>query len=327
MSGADVFNLLFLLALAALGVHGILQRRKRKRMFEAWGERLEIQNLVQLSSSIHGSVRGRGLAVRFISASKNTPAATEVEVTCQPCAVLFNLRRQDASELGAVQRGEAIDVLVGDPELDAAWIIEGAPAERVRRILSSPALRAGLVAFSQLDTPRVDVEDGKLLLSRRGTEIGPDSIATERVELALALAEAVVADAETALEPGELDVAAATYRTARRVDPEAAGAASIAELKLVRAGRSVRDLRVPAIFGSSLVTVLIAGFVLLSDLASVMAFPLLFFGVAVTAAVLSGYRKARESAPGVAPDRLAIRWMVGCWVINVALTVLALTRL
>ncbi len=328
MSASDVLNVLVLAAVVAYLIAEVRHRRKRARMFAACGEKLGLQDASYAGGDISGTVRGLHLEVHFVAGTKQTPSYTTVDVVFSPCPLLLHLRPQDEEETRSVERGEAIDLLVDDPAFDAAWIVEGAPAERVARVLADPGLRARLLAFRGIDRASVKIEDGKVSLHRGGTEVGADEIATERITLALALAEAVITEAATPLASSETDPAAGDYRSAPRADGDASGAAKIAALKELRATRAIAQLRVATIAATSLLSVVLLCFQLVSDLPPIIpTLPVLLMVILVTVAIGSAYRNERRSAPGLPHDKVLVGWMVGTWALDLALALrAALTR-
>jgi hypothetical protein len=317
VSASVVVSALFLALVVAFVVLDSRARRKRARMFAACGERLGAQDFVHTPSSLAGKVRGLPIDVRFVPGTKSTPPHTTIEVACGPSAILLALRLQDADEERTVARGEAVDVVLGDPTFDATWIVEGAPIERVKRVLASAALRARLLAFARLEAPTATIEEGKVSLAFRGTEVGEDEVAIDRMELSIALAEAVIADARAPLGPGEVDGAASGHRDAQVLDAGATGASTIAELQALRAARAIRELRPAAIAGSSVVLALMVGTRFLEGpQAIVPRVVLLGAALVLGAGIGSRYRAERARAPGVPHDALAIGWMAACGVID-----------
>lgn len=322
MSASDVFNVLVLAAIVTYLVVEVRYRRKHRRMFADCAARLGLGEPTLTQSAISGKVRGMLLDVHFVAGSRNTPSHTTIDVAFSPCPVLLHLRPQNADEERSVEQGQAIDLRVGDPAFDAAWIIEGAPAERVTRILADAGLRARLLAFARIERPSVKIEDGKVSLYRGGSEVGPDAVDTERMELSLALAEAVMADAATPLAPAETDPALAAYRTAPSAD--GSGAAKIAELKALRATRAIGQLRIAAIALGSVLTLVLLGFQLIGDLPPIFpTIPVLLMLALVTAALASAYRNERRSAPGLPHDQVLVGWLVATWTVALALTLRA----
>jgi hypothetical protein len=322
VSASDVFNVLVLAAVVAYLVIEVRHRRKQKRLFADCAARLGLTEPTLTSSAISGKVRGMLLDVHFVAGSRNTPSHTTIDVAFSPCPVLLHLRPQNADEERSVEQGQAIDLRVGDAAFDAAWIIEGAPAERVTRILADAGLRARLLAFARVERPSVKIEDGKVSLHRGGSEVSADAIDTERMELCLALAEAVMADAATPLSPAEIDPALGAYRTGPSA--EGTGAAKIAELKALRATRAIGQLRIATIALGSVLTLMLLGFQLIGDLSPLFpTLPVLLMLILVTVALASAYRNERRSAPGVPHDKLLVGWLVATWVVALALTLRA----
>lgn len=293
-------------------------------MFAACGEKLGLRDASYAGGDISGKVRGLHLEVHFVSGTKQTPNHTTIDVVFSPCPLLLHLRPQDEAEIRSVTKGEAIDLQLDDPSFDAAWIIEGAPAERVTRVLADPALRARLLAFRAIDRASVKIEDGKISLLRDGSEVGADAIATERIELALALAEAVIAEAATPLAPSETDPATGDYRCAPHMAGDASGEAKIAALKTLRATRAMGQLRIATIAATSLLSVVLLCFQLVSDLPPILpTLPMLLMVILVTVAIGSAYRNERRSAPGLPHDKVLLGWMVVTWAIDLALALKA----
>lgn len=336
MSGSDILNVLLVVGFVALVVHSILQSRKTNSKFTDLAAKLGIEDFKHTSSSLSGKLRGHALQVRFVSSSKSTPAHTITELGCSSCNVLLHLRRQTEEEEGAVRRGEAVDVRVGDEAFDAAWIIEGAPEARVLRVLSQPALRSALLAFRQLDASSITIEPeaspsaeegaakGRIRLRRNGTDVGPDAITSEWILLGAALADAVVWDAATPLE-AEYDSTAGTYRTAPRIDVDTQDAAKIAELRALQVKRELRSLRFGAIGGAVFLIALRIMFSIGTKGAgmaggSIMS---LGFGAVLHAILLASYVSERRKAPGTPHDPVLFVAIAIPWIINGGILLLA----
>jgi hypothetical protein len=327
MSFSDVLNVLAAFGATAYLVVEIRAHRKQKAMFERCGERLGIEGYTHTLREMSGKIRGMPLEVRFVSGDRYKVQHTTIEVAFAPCAVLLELRKQDASEEREVRERRAVDLTVGDPALDQAWIIEGAPPERVKRMLSDASLRAQLAAFAEIDGATLKVEDGKVSLYKLGSEVGADAIATDRIELCLALAEAAVADAKTPLDHGEVSEAGSDYRAAPRTD-ELEGAAKIAELKSMRAARRIAQLRLATLVTMPALSVAAAILpAVTAGPALAVTAPVLLAVAALSAAILWSYRDAKKSAPTVPDDPVLVRCFAACWAINLALVARAIARL
>lgn len=313
---ATVINVFIVLACVAALVYEVYKRRERDRKLLLCGEQLGITGFKHTASSITGVMRGRPISVQFQSGGKSSPASTSVEVDCAPCRVLLHLRKADDSERTLVERGHAKDLPIGDPAFDEAWIVEGAPDERVRRILSDPALRARIKAFHSCTAPSVQIEDGKVLVYHKNSDFLTSGVVTDRIELAVALALAAVSDAETPLLPGEVETA--NYRSIRRADPEADAEAQIVQLKEIQATRAILDVRSGVIAAFSITTVLIVAFQW-SEVAPIATTGLLVFTFFVAIALGRQYFLARRKAPWLPHDRWAFGWSAACLAIDAAL--------
>jgi hypothetical protein len=103
---------------------------------------------MRIGSAVEGTVRGVAVTYELRDPGKNTPARTMCRVSFSGSAPPFemDLRPQTPSEELHVQRGRAIDLVMGDPAFDDAYIIEAAPSDVARALLDQKA-RAELVAL------------------------------------------------------------------------------------------------------------------------------------------------------------------------------------
>lgn len=328
MASEDLLNIAILAGFVVyVGVEA-RERRRRKRMFEAWGERLGATGFEHTPSSGKGVVRGLAFEARFRPASKHDFERTTIEVACPAAALVLDLRLQNAEEERAVARGEAIDVTTGHAAFDAAWIVEGAPAERARRVLASPGIQDRLLAFASLPDAAIAVGDGNVSLTFRGTEVGADSIATARVELALALAEAVIADARAPRPEGEIDLSQASYRSVARVDPRVAEGREVAALERVRGARAMANLRTSTLGATATLTLATLAAALQRDFPPIVLTPVLaFVSLLVALGIGSLARAARRRAPEVPYDPWMVMCAVGFGALQVAMIVRALLAL
>lgn len=265
---SDPTRVLVALAVVAGLVFILYVASQRRKAFRLCGEKLGLKNVRVDSESLSGELRGLTLHVRIIPGGKNSPPHMAIEVTFAPCAILLELRLQTSQEERAVAAGEALDLTTGHATFDAAWIVEGAPAPRVLRLFENAPLRVQLIQLGHFPEAAVTIGEGKVTLYRRGSDLENGAVATERIELALALAEAVAAESDLPLpegEPGEIDEAAADYRQAGRrgLGEGDGGMAQLLALKAMRGNRILRAARVPMFIGHALTPLVIA--LLLND--------------------------------------------------------------
>ncbi|MBK8259217.1 MAG: hypothetical protein IPK82_41995 [Polyangiaceae bacterium] len=306
MSPSLIFNLAVVIGFILLVVYSVRKNKQHDSMFVRCAEALGMTEAKFTHSTIVGKVKNRLVEIRFHPGSKNTPRHTTVDVQCEPCAILLHLRKQTADEEQHVERGTAVDVKIGNAVFDSTWLVEGAPAKRILRILSEPTLQQRLIEFGQLDGAGITIEDNKLNLRKNGDEQGPGLIATERFNLAITLAEAVVADATLPIEEGEVRVDAATYRSAPRVDENAGGRAEIAELKLLQARRTMGELRVGSIAAAATLSVICLA-MQWSEMAKPFTIMIGVFCIFSTVLFGSMYVNARKRAGNMPHDK-AIVW-------------------
>ena len=154
----------------------------------------------------------RGVPVRWdvLGGGRGNPVHTVCMVSLpQAPRFLLELRKQTGEELEQVRAGRAVDVLVGDPAFDDAFIVEAAPADVAKKLLDADTRRM-LLAMQPV---RVGVAKGALWIDVIGA-VGHVAIAKSMLELVLALARKI----------GELPRALAEERMATEAR-EAPGAA------------------------------------------------------------------------------------------------------
>jgi hypothetical protein len=101
----------------------------------------------------------------------------------QPPRFLMELRRQTGEELEQVRAGRAIDVVVGDPSFDDAFIVEAAPSDVAKKLLDADTRRM-LLAMQPL---RLCIAKDTLWLDVIGV-VAHVAIAKSMLELVLAMA-------------------------------------------------------------------------------------------------------------------------------------------
>lgn len=204
-----------------------------------------------------------------------------------------------------MQKGDAVDVLIGDPTIDPHWIIEGAPRERVVRMLEDPALRAHLRQFHGVSEPSVMLEDDHVRVSELGFPIASNVLGTERIELALALAEAAAAESARPLEANP----AGDYRTATR--PDGRGElAEIAALKRLRAAAQLRSARWALVVTQLMAPAMLVYMTVVSRagrmLPGTVAIPLLVMHLACSRLFAGNYWSLRKVAGPSSADTLPL---------------------
>lgn len=112
--------------------------------------------------------RVRGLEVRFRLATRGSGSSaeswTEVEVGVATRPLVLTLRRQQRIDASLLAEGLAVDIRLGNPEVDARYLVEGAPADVVKHLLS-PEIQERMLA---LEVDEVEAGPTALLVARRG---------------------------------------------------------------------------------------------------------------------------------------------------------------
>jgi hypothetical protein len=224
-----------------------LERRRRDRGVQVAATLLagDVQR-IRGGVRIVGTFGGVDTTVHYATRGSGNSTTRWTYVDCRLPAgypLALHVRRHRWLDRGKVERGEMIDVVVGDPPFDDAFLVEGAPAEVVRGILSDD-VRDFLLAHA-----RVELEtrgEGALRLAMYRW-IHADDALRGALDCATAIAGAVRdatlgadAAAQRAAAPPEpayrdLPADDRAVRAAR-----AARAAEVEELEAARAERAAR---------------------------------------------------------------------------------------
>lgn len=237
MAAAIAFVILIAIAIVAFAAY---QGRGRRNVLAELARAMGGQATSNSAAGTYARV-----ATRLAFESRGTGSTSE-NWTYVDCALppgypfTLHLERHGWFDAGKIERGEMIDVVVGDPPFDERFRIEGAPAEVVRRVLTAP-VRAYLMAQARVE---VVMKGALLRLAVRGWL---DEVATARAAIDCATAIAGgVRDASLALD-AELPLAhdGPAYRAIASDAPlqeaRAARAAEVAKVDVVRAGRLARQ--------------------------------------------------------------------------------------
>jgi hypothetical protein len=219
------------------------ERRKRRRL-----GLMPLVGLIQGEVSADGqAISGRldGHRVSLALTKRRGTQWTDVETDAPRAPITFELRPQTAGEVALAAKHLAVDVSLGDPRFDNAFVVEVAPASLAARVLDQDLreqllalapvaveLRAGVLRLSVARAVR-DVHQGGALL-RAATAIAtrlPDALADDQA--------ALVAAAPRTGDPFRAQVDAASVKAA-----EAARSAEVASLEAVRTARQRRQAMV-----------------------------------------------------------------------------------
>jgi hypothetical protein len=287
----------------------------------AFAARFGIHDLVGREGYLAGTLRGLAVEMNFRPYRKQSPSRTVITVAGVPATILLHLRRQTDVESEQVRQGKAIDLVLGDPAFDAAWIVEGAPADRVERVLRHPWFLQRFMALASRERGSVLVEDGKVTITCSGNDFEGPAIDPERFELAVALAEAVALDAAAPL-PNSAEALAATYRTAARLGPDTAGLARSAELKVLRGTRAIAELRPVGIAFPAILSVLLLALCFVPGTPLFVLLPASFaVAVPATAFVVGTSVSVTRKAPGTRLDKPVLVSQALAWLVNFGLLV------
>jgi hypothetical protein len=190
--------------------------------------------------SVAGTVQGR--PVRYLTETRKKNGGRTIATAPVPpgaAEVEIHLRPQTERDAELVERGLAIDVVVGEPLFDAAFLVEAAPEETVRALLDA-STRAKLRALRPCE---LHVADGEVIFRKPGKITDPVMV-SEVVRLMGGLAARLVAVGHEVegQRMKALQEADAGYRGVTAVEATAklAGHGASRELKVLHAVRARR---------------------------------------------------------------------------------------
>jgi hypothetical protein len=234
--------------------------RRRKKVNALEGLAAAIGGTVDISgSAVRVTRHGVATAIRFVTrgTGSNTVPWTHIECDLPPGYPLaLNIRRHGGSDQRRIERSEMVDVELGDPEFDAAFVVEGAPADVVRQMLPEE-VRSFLLLRGGLE---VATDGGVLRLAIAERVDAPDAV-TMVVDWTSRLAASLVdatATADAAVAAGQAP-GGDPYRP--RVDDRPlreARAARAAEVAAVEARRTEHARRARWIAAATVGAVIVA---------------------------------------------------------------------
>jgi hypothetical protein len=195
--------------------------RKQAMRLEAIARALH--GIVRNGNEAKGKWKGRSVTYRLESRSVGSTSFPWTEVTVElPRAypLVLRIRRHRWRDAARIDRGELVDVLVGDKDFDPAFLVHAAPAE-VTRILLDDDTRRFLASHSKIELDTFETHDFKLLrLSIAGwhDDLAEATAAIDTVtrlagRVRDAYAEAAAGDGATPIDRGSV------YRPLVETDP------------------------------------------------------------------------------------------------------------
>ncbi len=186
--------------------------RQRREMIASVLREMGATEVQARSFGLNAVVRGMPIRWDMVDAGRGRPMHTICSVSLpHPPRFLMELRRQTGEELEQVRAGRAVDVIVGDPAFDDAFIVEAAPSDVAKKLLD-PETRRMLLAMRPL---RLCVTQSTLWLDVVGV-VAHAAIVASMIELVLALArrlgELPLAMAEERMSAEAREAGGAGYR-------------------------------------------------------------------------------------------------------------------
>lgn len=180
-----------------------------------------------------GEVDGVDVAFRYVvrGSGKHAQQWTEIEVAVPPQYPLrLFIRKHGWLDSGKIERGDMVDVVVGDRPFDDAFLVEAAPAD-VARILLDERERDYLLELAQRQWLEVTTERGEIRLSVRSWMVDLPDI-TRGIEAMVAIGGRLREAYATVARATPVEDAGTPYRP--MLDDRAAKSAADARLEEVK---------------------------------------------------------------------------------------------
>ncbi len=223
------------------------------------------------SSKAWGTALGAKTTLEFATRGSGSSAEnwTHIHVDVPKAYPLaIHVRRHTRSDKHVIARGDMVDVQIGDPRFDEAFLVEAAPADVVRALID-PAVRGLLDLHKQVDLETVENPDGtrSIRLGFHGWTEQLDALAPPLAVMANlgARVRDVYANADAAHEqvaPGD------PYRPI--VDAQPARDAQVARESEVGRVQAVREKRAAEARALAVVVLVVIGLVTAIGLAATM---------------------------------------------------------
>lgn len=189
----------------------LFDRSRHRTMLERVSERLGGEH--DATSAAWGSALGAYATLSFVKRSNlSSKLWTEIDVELPGRYPLtLNIRRHNVFDKIAVERGNMVDIEVGDAVFDEAFLVEAAPADVVRHLLT-PRVRRYLKDNRTVELCTPSDREGILRLSLRGWKNDLSEV-DEALDVAIEVASGVrEAFAEAAAETPPVIAAGSPFR-------------------------------------------------------------------------------------------------------------------
>lgn len=287
-------------------------QRNGRRAFAACAETLRMTDPKVTARSLTGTVGGRTIRVTHTTGSEDTPSRFVVDVDCPESAVVLHLRRETGVEVEKMLRGEVIDIELGDKGFDDRWVIEGAPKERVERLLGDAELKRAIDGVAHLEEVGISIDEGKVTVRRRGSDYDGKVVTTHRIELALRLAQAV--SEESALALPSSTAVESPYRSVVVRDVSPHTEAEVVRLRQVVALREIAaQERSIYITHLTLLVFAVVGIALATK--PFIFLPIALFGAFGAVKAWQNWRRKRAIAPLTILEARPYLFAAGTWIV------------
>lgn len=190
--------------IALIVVVVLRENKKRAQRRELVANALRVQDPTVIVNEKTGTAACtfRGLPARFCFATRGSGSSaeswTEAEADVVHEHFVLSIRRQKDRDEKLIQKGLAVDIQLGNPAFDAAYLVEGAPASLVVRLLT-PAIQQKIL---DCNVDEIDERNTGMVVARKGwredqadIQAFVDLVVTLAERIAPAAAEAKLADA------------------------------------------------------------------------------------------------------------------------------------
>jgi hypothetical protein len=245
--------LVILVAAIGSGVRGGAKRR------DALGELAARLSGTSESNTATGTCRGVKVTYRFETRGSGSNSESWTEIDAEVSAkypLAIHVRRHGRSDWSRIERGEMVDVIIGDAAFDAAFLLEVAPADVARLLLDQQA-RTFLSEHDPVELQTMTLADRKVLRFAIRTWCEDPTLAFALIDNVTRIVSRIrdaYSEADAVTQPRE---AGSPYRpqldAAPIRDAAAAREREVADLEVLRATR-------PNGGGGMIVTIIIIAF-------------------------------------------------------------------
>jgi hypothetical protein len=204
----------FLVIGIAFAVYGFFNTRRRWDHSLAGAHSLLASPELAGRGVVKGKAADRDVTIELTTRGDGSSSEswTEIRAELRDVEMRLDLRPETPLESAVVLLSRAVDVKIGDRAMDAEFVIDGAPADAVRRVLDDATLRKQLLSLCPLE---LEQKGATLQIAKRGW-LAPPALDTMLLSL-VTLATRMEAVSGTRSREANAELEALAHARARRL--------------------------------------------------------------------------------------------------------------